>query len=100
MTIVVEVRQTFQDQMASMLQQIHQLKRKVSIISKPYVANLAAQILLWACQVKNFERTTTNHFSELGFDHSSVQMFCDILQVQPQVFVKEANALKVQASSL
>lgn len=94
LTVMVEAPQTFQEQMASMLKQMHDLNHKVSIISKPRVANLAAQILLLACKIKEFEKTTTTrYFSELGLEHSSVKLFCDVLQVQPQVFVRQANAL-------
>ena len=93
LTVVVEAPQTFQDQMASMLKQMHSLNHKVSIISKPCVANLAAQILLLACKIKEFEKTSTRYFSELGSEHSSVKLFCDVLQVQPQIFVRQANAL-------
>ena len=109
LTVVVEAPQTFQDQMASMLKQMHNLNHKVSIISKPRVANLAAQILLLACKIKEFdlaaqilllackikefEKTTTRYFSDLGSEHSSVKLFCDVLQVQPQIFVRQANAL-------
>lgn len=93
LTVVVEAPQTFQDQMASMLKQMHNLNHKVSIISKPRVANLAAQILLLACKIKEFEKNTTRYFSGLGSEHSSVKLFCDVLQVQPQIFVRQANAL-------
>ena len=70
LTVVMTAQQTFQDQMASMLQQMQHLNHKVSIISKPRVANLAARILLLACEIKEFKRTTTRYFSELGSEHS------------------------------
>ena len=46
LTVVVEAQQTFQDQTNFIVQQMQSLQERVSIVSKPRVANLAAQILL------------------------------------------------------
>ncbi len=86
LTVVVEAQQTFQEQMASMLQRLQQLEGKVSIVSKPRVANLAAQILLLACGVEDFHETTTHHFSALGVQHPRVKAVSGFLGVQPRVF--------------
>ena len=85
LTVVVEAQQTFQEQMASMLQRIEHLEGKVSIVSKPRVANLAAQILL-----EEFDETTTHHFSALGLQHPRNKAVSGFLGVQPTV---QANAL-------
>ena len=94
LTIVVEAQQTLQEQIASMLQRVQKLEAKVSqVISKPRVANLAAQILLLACGVEDFHETTTHHFSALGVQHPKVKAVSGFLGVQPRVFVTQANAL-------
>ena len=93
LTIVVEAQQTLQEQIASMLQRVQQLEAKVSNISKPRVANLAAQMLLLACGVEDFHATTTHHFSALGVQHPRVKAVSGFLGVQPRVFVTQANAL-------
>lgn len=82
LTIVVEAQQTLQEQIASMLQRVQKLEAKVSIISKPRVANLAAQILLLACGVEDFHATTTHHFSALGVQHPRVKAVSGFLVVQ------------------
>lgn len=58
------------------------MEGKVSIVSKPRVANLAAQILL-----EEFDETTTHHSSALAPRNKAVSGF---LGVQPTV---QANAL-------
>ncbi len=93
LTVFVEAQQTLQGQMASMLQRLQQVEGKVSIVSKPRVANLAAQILLLACGVEDFHETATHHFSALGVQHPRVKAVSGFLGVQPRVFVTQANAL-------
>ena len=93
LTVVMEAQQTFQDQMASMLQQLQQLEDKVTIESKPCVANLAAQILLLACGVKHFHETMTYQSSAFGVEHSRIEAVSRVLDVEPMVFVTRANAL-------
>lgn len=93
LTVVVEAQQTLQEQMASMLQRLQQLEGKVSVVSKPRVANLAAQILLLACGVENFHETTTHHFSVLGVQHPRIKAVSGCVDVQPSVFVTQANAV-------
>ena len=93
LTVVVETQQTLQEQMASMLQRLQQVEGKISIVSKPRVANLAAQILLLACGVENCHETTTRHFSDLGVQHPRIKAVSGFLDVQPRVFVAQANAL-------
>jgi hypothetical protein len=100
LTVVVEAQQTFQEQMASMLQRLQQLEGKVSIVSKPRVANLAAQILLLACGVEDFHETTTHHFSALGVQHPRVKAVSGFLGVQPRVFVTQANALVTRRNNI
>ena len=82
LTIVVEAQQTLQEQIASMLQRVQKLEAKVSFISKPRVANLAAQMLLLACGVEDFHATTTHHFSALGVQHPRVKAVSGFLVVQ------------------
>ena len=73
LTVTVEAHQTLQEQLASMLQQLQQLEDKVRIVSKPRVANLAAQILLLACGVEEFHETATHHISALGVQHPRIK---------------------------
>ena len=89
----MEAQQKFQEQMASMLQQIQQLEGKISIVSEPCVANLAAQILLLACGVEKFHENTTIYFSALGVQDAHVKAVSGFLDVQPSVFVTQANAI-------
>ena len=93
LTVVVEAQQTLQEQMAYMLQRLQHVERKVSTVSKPHVANLAAQILLLACGVEAFHETRTHHFSALDVQHPNVKAVSGFLGVQPSVFVTQANAL-------
>ena len=100
LTVVVEAQQTLQEQMASMLQRLQQVEGKVSIVSKPRVANLAAQILLLACGVEDFHERTTHHFSALGVQHPRVKAVSGFLGVQPRVFVTQANALVTRRNNI
>lgn len=93
LTVVVEAPQTLQEQMTSMLQRLQQLEGKVSTVSKPCVANLAAQILLLACGVEEFHETETHHFSALGVQHPHIKAVSGCLGVEPRVFVTQADAL-------
>lgn len=89
----MEAEQTLQAQIAAMLHRMQRLEGKVRIVSKPRVANLAAQKLLLACGAEEFHGTTTCHFSALGVDHPRVKAVSGFLGVQPRVFVTQANAL-------
>ena len=100
LTVVMEAHQTFQDQMASMLQQLQRLEDKVSIVSRPCVANLAAQILLLASVVKDFHETMTYQFSAFGVEHSRIKAVGRVLGVEPMVFVTRANALVTQRNNM
>lgn len=93
-------QQTFQEQMACILQQTSELEDKVRTVSKPRVSNVAAQILLLACGLEDFHQTTTHHFSVLGVKDPRIKAVCGLLGVQPRVFVTQADALVTSRNNI